>query len=124
MSVTVRAPEDDSERAAAFAVRHTVFVLEQGVPVEEELDDRDETADHLIAITDEGTVVGTCRILRDDEATARIGRMAVLAEHVPQYGREGAVTAQEFYRRSGFVAHGDVFLDAGIEHIAMTKQLA
>ncbi len=81
MSVTVRAPEDDSERAAAFAVRHTVFVLEQGVPVEEELDDRDETADHLIAITDEGTVVGTCRILRDDEATARIGRMAVLADH-------------------------------------------
>lgn len=144
MTVTVRAPENEEEFAAAMAVRHAVFVLEQGVSIEEELDGRDETADHLVVITGDGAVVGTCRILRDDPATARIGRMAVLDEHrgngyaallvamaEAQAASAGAdrvvldaqLTAREFYRRAGYSAHGEVFLDAGIEHIAMSKQL-
>jgi len=135
----------DADQQAAFAVRHAVFVLEQGVPVEEELDARDADAVHVVAVDPRGAVVGTCRVLRDDATTARIGRMAVLAPHrgrgyaqalvalaERQAAADGAerivldaqLTAQEFYRRCGYNAHGPVFVDAGIDHISMTKRLA
>jgi len=48
-AATVRLAVTDDDRAAAFAVRHDVFVTEQGVPADLELDEHDDTAEHVVA---------------------------------------------------------------------------
>ena len=139
-----RVVSSDADLAAAFKVRHAVFVLEQGVPEHEEMDTRDRNAVHIVAVNDDDRVVGTCRLLQDDTSVARVGRMAVLPafrgrnfaermldlaeRHAAAAGATSMVldsqlTARGFYERAGYVAHGPVFMDAGIEHVAMSKQL-
>ena len=139
--VPVTTPE---ERAAVFALRMVVFVEEQNVPPEEELDHYDVTATHFVASTSEGEVIGTARLLDKGDGTGKIGRVAVLQSSrgkgigaaimkaVEQYA-EGAgyrrlvLDAQcyaiPFYEKLGYVAEGEIFLDAGIEHRFMTKVL-
>jgi ElaA protein len=63
--------------SAVYALRHDVFVVEQGIPEELEIDEDDKVAVHLVALSD-GDVIGTLRILRQGR-TAKIGRMAVSA---------------------------------------------
>jgi len=141
MSVTIRRAAGPAEVAAAIALRAVVFVDEQGVPLEEDLDGRDEQALHLVAVDDEGTVVGTCRLLVDG-ATLKLGRMAV----APAARRAGIglrllaladaeasasaaertvlaaqVSALPLYERAGYSARGEVFLDSGIDHMWMEK---
>lgn len=124
----------------AAAVRHEVFVLEQRVPIEEELDGRDEECVHAVAYDAVGTPVGTGRLLPD----GHIGRMAVRRPErgrgvgsmllnclVDEARRRGhlqvslaaQVHAQAFYAAHGFLAEGPVFLDAGIDHINMRRVL-
>ena len=126
----------------AFALRFEVFVDEQGVPRELELDELDPSATHLAAICDD-RVIGTLRIL-DHGAAAKVGRVAVratarrggigsrLMEHAAAIAAERGfaeiiVHAQlavvGFYRRLGYVAEGDQFEDAGIPHVAMRKKI-
>ena len=78
--------ETPAERQAAFDLRVAVFVGEQGISVEEELDELDARAVHAIAVLD-GAVVGTGRLVLTAGNTpepgptiARIGRMAVAPE--------------------------------------------
>ena len=65
--------------AAAYAIRHAVFVEEQGIAEELEIDACDPIAEHALAFID-GQSVGTARVYLDgqDPSIARIGRMAVL----------------------------------------------
>ena len=58
---------------ALSSLRHTVFVEEQGVPVELELDGEDASAWHAAAFSDDDRLIGTGRML----ASGKIGRMAV-----------------------------------------------
>jgi predicted GNAT family N-acyltransferase len=139
----VREARDDAERRAALALRHEVFVDEQGVPPELEIDEHDEDALHLIAI-DGDRIVGTCRLVHD-APRAKFGRLVVArdargsgignallgeAERLARaLGCEQMVlTAQTaamgLYERAGYTTRGDVFLDAGIEHMTMEKPLA
>src|SRR4051812_50074561 len=75
----VRPARDADEVRAAFALRHEVFVVEQGVPLEEEIDEHDETdALHLVAVDDGGRVVATCRLVAEGD-TVKLGRVAVAA---------------------------------------------
>jgi len=126
-----------------FALRHTVFVLEQRVPVAEEQDELDAIATHLLAVS-EGTSIGTARIVAQGEV-AKIGRVCVLrsargtglgaalitaavetAQSMPGItaAKLGAqVHALGFYRKLGFTAQGPVYLDAGIEHRDMVRDL-
>jgi predicted GNAT family N-acyltransferase len=127
---------------AVFDLRREVFCVEQGVPVELELDELDLCAIHLAALLDE-EVVGTLRIL-DDGRAAKVGRVAVRASVrrsgiasrmmeractiVRQRGfveivLHSQVEVAAFYRRLGYVEEGDVFDEAGIAHIAMRKKL-
>lgn len=129
--------------ADVFALRCEVFVVEQGVPRELELDELDRAATHLAAIRDD-EVVGTLRILQY-EGAAKVGRVAVraawrkhgigrrLMDAAAAIARErgfaeivlhAQVTVAEFYSRLGYVAEGDVFDDAGIPHIAMRKRIS
>lgn len=137
----------------ALDVRRAVFIVEQRVPEELEIDEHDvdpttnTTAVHVLVRVD-GRAVATGRLLLDRHAgdpNVHIGRVAVRAEERGK-GRGRAVMkalhaearargldgitlgaqfhAIGFYEGLGYVARGDVFLDAGIEHRWMDLTLA
>ena len=129
----------ENARAQASAIRLAVFVEEQGVPREIEMDEIDAQCVHALAFED-GTVVGTGRLLPD----GHIGRMAILKpwrgrgigsailhsliEAARRRGdREVRLSAQvhavEFYRAHGFAPEGEVYEEAGIAHQAMIRAL-
>jgi predicted GNAT family N-acyltransferase len=139
----IRRPRDEQELAAALALREEVFCGEQGVSLAEERDGRDEEALHLVVV-DDGVVVATCRLLVEG-TTVKLGRMAVARTRrglglaraliTEAEGRARALgadrmalaaqlNAQALYDRAGYDAYGDVFLDAGIEHVMMSKALS
>ena len=126
-------------RDLATRIRTTVFVQEQRVPPEIEMDDRDAVSVHALAFVD-GAPVGTGRLLPD----GHIGRMAVLrearasgvggavlerlVEEARRRGfREAVLSAQThalaFYRKHGFEAVGEVYEEAGIPHQEMRRTL-
>lgn len=140
-SFSIRLSDWDAARPEARRIRELVFVREQGVPLELELDDEDAQCDHALAIAADGAAVGTGRLLPD----GHVGRMAVLrqwrgqgvgallllalVEQARQRGhRSVRLNAQSyatgFYRRYGFEVTGPEFMDAGIPHVAMERDLA
>jgi predicted GNAT family N-acyltransferase len=142
LSTIVKIRGTDAFMSAVYALRHEVFVVEQGVPEELEVDEADKVAAHLAALSD-GNVIGTLRMVRHGR-TVTIGRMAVAASSRKRgIGRElmelaavtafrgGAeeiilaaqLTAREFYKRFGYVEEGAVFNDAGIPHVMMRRKL-
>jgi predicted GNAT family N-acyltransferase len=127
-------------RDEAQRIRFTVFVEEQRVPPELEMDEHDPRCMHALALSD-GKVIGTGRLLPD----GHIGRMAVLREWrgkgagramldalVDAARRRGdlevalnaQVQALGFYRNAGFSAVGPVYEEAGIPHQPMRMKLA
>lgn len=127
---------------AALELRHDVFCVEQGVPEHEELDGRDHDGIHLVAIHG-GEVVATCRLLMIG-STAQFSRLAV-RESMRRRGIATALLemsdeetralggrrivlhaqtyAQDLYEQAGYRPRGRMFTEAGIDHIAMEKQL-
>jgi predicted GNAT family N-acyltransferase len=141
--IQVRPTRNQAEVAAALALREEVFCGEQGVSLAEERDGRDDEALHLVVV-DDGVVVGTCRLLVEG-TTVKLGRMAVsrtrrglglaralITEAEGQARALGAqrivlaaqLSAQALYDRAGYDSYGDVFLDAGIEHVMMARALS
>lgn len=133
-----------NQRRACYALRHRVFVEEQGVPVELEVDEHDEDgAFHIMGMVDE-TLVATARLCVFDDV-AKIQRVAVDKRHRGKsYGRAVILELMErarqnpavvtialdaqtqaigFYKALGFHPTGKPFDDAGIDHIRM-EQLA
>jgi predicted GNAT family N-acyltransferase len=138
--VSIRILPWQSACAEAQRVRETVFVVEQGVPPEIELDEWDERCDHALAYDAGGRVIGTGRLLPD----GHVGRMAVLREARGQgvgarllealierarsRGMERVVLnaqthAVPFYARFGFAVEGATFMEAGIPHVTMAREL-
>jgi YbgC/YbaW family acyl-CoA thioester hydrolase len=130
--------------AEAQAIRTAVFVEEQKVPLALERDAADLGALHALARNRLGLAVGSGRLLAAEGPgqPARIGRMAVSrALRGAHIGREllealmaaagergdrevtlhAQLTAFGFYRRAGFVAHGERFEEAGIVHQEMRR---
>jgi predicted GNAT family N-acyltransferase len=132
--------------SALSQVRFTVFVREQGVPPEIELDANDANPAHCIhaaAIDANGSVIGTGRLVLGG-ALPKIGRMAVLKAWrghgvgvelleclAAEAKRRGFSTVQlhaqmhatAFYFKRGFVSHGAEFVEAGIPHLEMRRAL-
>lgn len=127
---------------ACAAIRRRVFIEEQNVPEELELDDLDATAVHLLA-TQDGRPVGTARLLIEGE-TAKIGRVAILPElrgtgagaalmraALDELRARGVTRAKlgaqthaiGFYERLGFTVYGPEYDDAGIPHRDMSLAL-
>ena len=125
----------DEAKDLAYPIRLTVFVHEQGVPEELELDDDDAIAWHVVVL-DHGNAIATGRLLKN----GKIGRLAVLKEYrglglggelmktLLSYGRQEGIkqfflhaqtTAIGFYERHGFKAIDLPFEEAGIDHIKM-----
>jgi predicted GNAT family N-acyltransferase len=130
----------DELRAFAAPIRFAVFVEEQKVPAEIEIDDQDSLSLHALAFDALGEPVATGRLLPD----GHIGRMAVvrrargsgvgtavlraLMEAARARGHGDVVLSAQthavpFYARLGFVAEGEVYDDAGIPHVDMRRAL-
>ena len=143
LPVEVGPVRDKAERQAALALRRAVFVGEQGVAPEAELDEHDPAAAHLVARLD-GEVVGTLRwrvvapgvgkiervAVRRDLRGARIGVVLMevaLADLAAAGLAEAVLNAQSavraFYERLGFGAEGPVFDEEGIAHVRMRRPL-
>lgn len=140
-SISIRILAWPAARVAAMSVREAVFVVEQGVPPEIELDEWDPESEHALAFGPDGRVVGTGRLLPD----GHVGRMAVLrdwrgrgvgsailsalvdraaARGMGRLVLNAQTHAVRFYARHGFAAFGEEFMEADIPHIAMARELS
>ncbi len=143
MPLGVKQAQTAEEMDGVRAVRFRVFVDEQNVPPVLEMDELDRTAFHAIAVQD-GAVVGTGRLIANTPGEAYVGRMAVdrplrrqgigtqilafLEDEARSRGvRRTVLHAQSyikvFYARQGYQEKGEPFMEAGILHIQMFKQL-
>jgi predicted GNAT family N-acyltransferase len=136
----------DADWPEVAALRHRVFVLEQGVPAELERDDADATAVHALSRDDDGRVLATGRLLLDAAGPGRavIGRMAtepaargrghgaavlaVLQREAAARGQSevelhAQVTALRFYERAGYAVVGEEYEEVGIAHVTMRRRL-
>lgn len=139
----VRFAVDDAFMTDAREIRDVVFCQEQHVSAEEEWDGLDRACEHFL-ILDGDEALGTAR-LRDYHGVAKIERVAVLAEHrdrkagrdlmkavitrakdrgFPTAMLNAQVAVEGFYAALGFVAEGDHFVEAEIEHVRMTRPLS
>lgn len=129
--------------AGLHELRHRVFVVEQGVPADIEVDAADTGAVHVLAATADGDVLGTGRyVVRGGHAV--VGRMAVAARArgagvgtallrrlevlaadagLGEVRLHAQASAEGFYRRAGYAVTGQEFVEAGIEHVPMAKAL-
>jgi len=128
-----------SSREILEAIRREVFIDEQQVPDNEEVDDLDPQAIHWIAWGEQDIPMATARLVNN-----KIGRMAVLKPFrkkgvgssilraILKYGIEqkfaelildAQVRALPFYKDNGFVVTGREFKDAGIAHVPMAIDL-
>ncbi|HOI47055.1 MAG TPA: GNAT family N-acetyltransferase [Bacilli bacterium] len=125
-----------------LSIRHTVFVKEQNVSMEEEFDFLDRDAILLNGILN-NKVIATARILKKD-GFLKIGRVAVLKEYRKhQYGSflmteievlakkigyqelhlSSQVHAKPFYESLGYQSYGEEYYDANILHVDMVKKI-
>lgn len=132
---------EDQERA--FKVRTKVFVEEQGIPLHLEIDDYDHTAIHFIVIDGEQTIAAA-RLREIVPKIGKVERVCVLEDYrgkrlgvlimkyVEKYAIEHSLKklklhaqsyAVPFYEKLNYVVTSPEFMDAGIPHRAMEKQI-
>ena len=142
-SVAMRLVESADDFENALAVRLRVFVQEQSVPIEEEVDDQDNEAVHAVAEL-RGVIVATGRLILQQFPIVYIGRMAVdidhrrhgiggkllifLENHARDLGGGKVILHAQEYVKSFYVSHGyeeqgEVFMEANIPHVLMSKDL-
>jgi predicted GNAT family N-acyltransferase len=142
-NVRVIAITSRAELEQAWSIRRRVFIEEQHVPEEIELDEDDRLAFHALAFLD-GVAVGTGRMVFHGDDEVKIGRMAVRSDlRSSGIGREillflmnearargfkkavlhAQLTAEGFYLRCGYQPIGAVFDEAGIAHRKMECEL-
>ena len=140
--IVVKRVKDSSMHDIACRIRIEVFVHEQGVPEEIEMDEYDTLAEHVVAFRF-SKPVGCGRIVIHN-GSAKIGRVAVIkAERGKGIGRKvceelikiaaekgikefvlnSQLTAVDFYKKLGFEAIGGVFKEAGIDHVKMLMKI-
>ncbi len=134
-----------SEMTKAIQVRIEIFVKEQNVPFEEEIDDRDQDSTHFLLQDTLGKPYGTARLVPGNNSTCYLGRLAVckevrkkgfgkmLVEAVEDEAKKlgynsilihGQTYAQGFYESMGFIDINEPrFWEAGIEHLHIKKEL-
>ena len=139
--MNVKVVENDKELEDAFSVRRTVFIDEQNVPEEEEIDELEDEATHFVAYLEDSPIAaGRFRIV---DGYGKVERICVLKE-TRQTGSGKALMEEiealllkglhklklnaqtqaiPFYARLGYEVVSDEFLDAGIPHKTMIKNI-
>lgn len=141
--MNIKIATTEKEKQQIQKVRKTVFVDEQNVPIEEEIDGHEESSIHFLCQVDE-QAIGAGR-LRFESDYGKLERICVLKPFRGQsYGKQiiqaieneikqqnvhnaklGAQThAISFYENLGYEIVSDVFMDAGIPHVMMKKSLS
>ena len=138
--------ESKEELDLGFALRIEVFVKEQKVPIELELDDKDHSDNTVhIGYFHEDNLIGVARLIDMDKDVIHIGRVVIDKEYRGQgIGHEliigceniaqqilkrkiiielsAQIQAENFYKSLGYNRVNDkIYLDAGIEHVDMRK---
>lgn len=145
MAYLVRFASTPADLEEGYKLRRDVFEVEQNIPRPLDRDPYDYNADHVVAFDENGRCVGTGRVVRVDQRTAQIGRMAVAADQrkhgvgalvlealqrmaqmrgISEVTVNSQLPAEAFYRNRGYVRVGDPFLDQGVPHVFMRKTLA
>lgn len=127
-----------------FMIRKKVFVKEQHVPEENEIDNYEEISYHIIGYTKDGDPFATARIRPIKEKLGKVERVAIIKEHRGLgYGKllmnsieelandlnfdeltmHAQTHAQTFYEKIGYKAYGNTFIEENIEHIRMNKAI-
>lgn len=143
MKIKIIDAKESNQISNCFAIRKTVFVEEQGVPVDEELDDFDDISIHALALID-NKPVATGRLILSKKKLAKVGRMAVLdnfrrtgigsrvllflekkaiEKNIDEISLHAQEYVMDFYKNHGYIERGNLFLEAGIKHIEMFKKL-
>ncbi|HWO77539.1 MAG TPA: GNAT family N-acetyltransferase [Bacillus sp. (in: firmicutes)] len=138
----VRIVETSEELQDAFSVRKKVFVEEQGVPIEEEIDQYEDTATHFV-LYDNGSPAGAGRF-RVLDGLGKVERICVdsslrgkgagkaIMKKIEEYAKEQEISALKlnaqthaipFYESLGYGVVSEEFMDAGIPHKTMKKYL-
>nr|WP_197969872.1 GNAT family N-acetyltransferase [Mesobacillus harenae] len=140
--INVKIVENNQELEEAFSVRKTVFVDEQQVPVEEEIDEFENDSTHFVLYDDKRPAgAGRFRVL---DAIGKVERICVLKdqrntgagkaimEKIEEYAKSEGLSALKlnaqtqaipFYEKLGYEVVSEEFLDAGIPHKSMKKQI-
>ena len=146
IKIEIKKITTQTELEKAFQLRIEVFVHEQGVPLEDELDSFDclnAACDHLL-IYQGNEAVGTGRIrivdgigklerivVKKEARKDGIGKTIVTA--LEEIAKEKGLTktklhgqkhAENFYQKLGYTSASDIFLEDGIEHLIMIKEIA
>ncbi|WP_173916718.1 GNAT family N-acetyltransferase [Halobacillus sp. Marseille-Q1614] len=138
----VRQVQTQQELDHAFQIREDVFVREQKVPIEDEFDEYDKEALHVLAVYQK-SAAGTGR-MRIIENTVKLERICILASY-RKYGigkaiitaleniacdhgcksvkLHGQVQAAGFYQKLGYQTASEEFIEDGIPHYLMIKDL-
>ena len=140
--------ETKEELNLGFALRIKVFVEEQKVPMELELDEKDHSENTIhIGYFNDDKLIGVARLIDLDKDVIHIGRVVIDKEYRGQgIGREliigceniaqqilkrkiiielsAPIQAENFYKSLGYNRVKDIiYLDAGIEHVDMMKEI-
>ena len=128
----------------ALHIRNEVFVHEQQVPLELEIDEYEALAIHFVLYDEHDHALATLRLLPLENSQMKLQRMAVIKEarhkhlgqqliqfaedfcreqHVTSITLGGQESAIAFYQKLGYQVEGERFMDAGIPHFTLTKKL-
>lgn len=139
----VKIVNNEQELADAFEVRKTVFIHEQYVPEEEEIDQFESDSVHFVLYDDNGKAAGAGRF-RVLDGIGKVERICVLKENrktgagvavmnkIEEYAKSQGIStlklnaqthAIPFYSKLGYETVSEEFLDAGIPHKTMKKSI-
>ncbi len=141
--MNIKIVSEQPEIEKVFSVRTQVFVNEQNVPVEEEIDHLEAESTHFLVTDDEGNPAGAGRF-RVVDSYGKVERICILPEYrskgvgnalmkaIEQFALSQQIEilklnaqnqAIPFYEKLGYAVTSDEFLDAGIPHHAMKKHI-
>ncbi|PLT28494.1 GNAT family N-acetyltransferase [Peribacillus deserti] len=138
----VKVVETEQELQLAYSIRKEVFVEEQNVPLEEEIDQYEKDSTHfLLYINDKPAGAGRFRILNGIGKVERIcvlssarekGAGKAIMDGIQEYAEKHKISklklnaqthAIPFYEKLGYEVSSGEFMDAGIPHKSMVKTL-
>jgi predicted GNAT family N-acyltransferase len=140
--LNVQVVSNKNEFEDALKVRREVFIVEQQVPEEEEIDQYEDECTHVV-MYDDGKPVAAGR-LRNYEGVGKMERICVLASHrkhglgkkvmdqleglakekgFKKVKLNAQTHAEGFYEKIGYQTISDIFMDAGIPHVTMIKEI-